>query len=213
VNLTCTQLLPPPLRTEREIPRPFITPLTTEETADPPTDSIHDILSPRVQQLPSLHAVERVSPTFSEFSQTLDSISQWVTVFGFALETRHSVERSMKLIGDCTFYQAGSGSNWVHVRFTNPIHAREALSKNGTIIDNIMIGVVPCQNHDLMRNNGIERASEFSETKIPKHENTRILVKKHEGANSWETSIEHDPLGGWSFNYFYRKFIDVVIGL
>lgn len=36
------------------------------------------------------------------------------------------------------------GSNWLHIRFSSPIEARRALSKNGKVLgQSIMVGVIP----------------------------------------------------------------------
>nr|CAD2197518.1 unnamed protein product [Meloidogyne enterolobii] len=45
---------------------------------------------------------------------------------------------------------ATKDGNWVHIRYSSPVHARQALAKNATLFHGQMIGVVPCRERDAL---------------------------------------------------------------
>ncbi|CAH8631349.1 unnamed protein product [Dicrocoelium dendriticum] len=53
--------------------------------------------------------------------------------------------------------------NWMHIKYQNKLQARNAVGRNGRIFgDNIMVGVMPCTNQDVMCNRVVgAQAGEF----------------------------------------------------
>jgi len=72
--------------------------------------------------------------------ETLDDTC--VTVFGFPENYLSKVLKSFASYGEVINYQKGEG-NWVHIRFANKLQAEKALTKNGMVLEGVMIGVVP----------------------------------------------------------------------
>nr|CAD2125898.1 unnamed protein product [Meloidogyne enterolobii] len=75
----------------------------------------------------------------------IDGEFHWVTVFGFTPDYRDGVLELFSRHGDIVAHRATKDGNWVHIRYSSPVHARQALSKNVIIFRGQMIGVVPCR--------------------------------------------------------------------
>lgn len=69
----------------------------------------------------------------------------WVTVFGFQPEQRDEILELFARHGDIMAQKYSANGNWVHIRYSSPVHVRQALAKNATIFQGQMIGVIPCK--------------------------------------------------------------------
>nr|CAD2140371.1 unnamed protein product [Meloidogyne enterolobii] len=80
----------------------------------------------------------------------IDGEFHWVTVFGFTPNYRDEVLELFSRHGDIMAQRATKDGNWVHIRYSSPVHARQALAKNATLFHGQMIGVVPCRERDAL---------------------------------------------------------------
>uniref|UniRef100_A0A915MV70 Nucleoporin NUP35 n=1 Tax=Meloidogyne javanica TaxID=6303 RepID=A0A915MV70_MELJA len=80
----------------------------------------------------------------------IDGEFHWVTVFGFTPDYRDDVLELFSRHGDIMAQRATKDGNWVHIRYSSPVHARQALAKNATLFHGQMIGVVPCRERDAL---------------------------------------------------------------
>jgi len=79
------------------------------------------------------------SPTTSQESP----LSNWVTVFGFPSGASSFILTQFSVCGKIVRVKSTPGSNWLHLRFSNKIEARRALTKNGKVVGgSIMVGVM-----------------------------------------------------------------------
>eukprot|EP01133_Synstelium_polycarpum_P012309 gene12309-14438_t len=71
---------------------------------------------------------------------------RWLTIFGFPLAQSEQILNG--LLGDVTIvetkYPQGN-TNWMHIKLETEAIASDLLCKNGMIIANYMIGIVPCK--------------------------------------------------------------------
>uniref|UniRef100_A0A914ICP1 Nucleoporin NUP35 n=1 Tax=Globodera rostochiensis TaxID=31243 RepID=A0A914ICP1_GLORO len=59
--------------------------------------------------------------------------------------------------------------NWVHIRYSSPVHANQALVKNASIFQGQMIGVVPCKDREALEEESAR--SQNALPLIPQHSN------------------------------------------
>ena len=72
----------------------------------------------------------------------------WITVFGFPSSCTSYLLKYFQKFGEIVHYIAGQG-NWLHIQYAQPISAQQALTRNGTILDEkLMIGVLPSSQVD-----------------------------------------------------------------
>ncbi|KAL7071869.1 hypothetical protein ACQ4LE_008545 [Meloidogyne hapla] len=93
---------------------------------------------------------EQVEIESEEVGNGSDVDFHWVTVFGFKHDHRDDVLELFSRHGDIMAQRTTKDGNWVHIRYSSPIHARQALSKNATLFRGQMIGVVPCRERDAL---------------------------------------------------------------
>ncbi|XP_054723204.1 nucleoporin NUP35-like isoform X2 [Uloborus diversus] len=75
----------------------------------------------------------------------------WVTVFGFPSASSSYILQQFSQYGNITDHKISLSGNWMHIKYQSKLQAKKALSKNGKIFSgNIMIGVKPCIEMDLM---------------------------------------------------------------
>uniref|UniRef100_A0A1I7XK27 Nucleoporin NUP35 n=1 Tax=Heterorhabditis bacteriophora TaxID=37862 RepID=A0A1I7XK27_HETBA len=125
----------------------------------PPLRSLRDEIEPvrkvarRSVSVPLSNTVD-VSNIEGQSIRTSEEIGEgqtWVTVFGFPSEQVGKVLKYFSRHGEIVSHQIPSCGNWMHIRYSCPVHARQALSRNATIMDgSIRIGVVPCTEKDLV---------------------------------------------------------------
>lgn len=81
---------------------------------------------------------------------TGDSISDTITVYGIQLSQLDSILPRFVAIGDIINIDKSDHTqsantaiqpNWIHLQYSDPVHAQIALQLNGTIINGLMIGV------------------------------------------------------------------------
>uniref|UniRef100_A0A915NES3 Nucleoporin NUP35 n=1 Tax=Meloidogyne floridensis TaxID=298350 RepID=A0A915NES3_9BILA len=80
----------------------------------------------------------------------IDGEFHWVTVFGFTPDFLDGVLELFSRHGDIMAHRATKDGNWVHIRYSSPVHARQALSKNVLLFRGKMIGVVPCRERNAL---------------------------------------------------------------
>uniref|UniRef100_A0A914MKF8 Nucleoporin NUP35 n=1 Tax=Meloidogyne incognita TaxID=6306 RepID=A0A914MKF8_MELIC len=80
----------------------------------------------------------------------VDGEFHWVTVFGFTPDFLDGVLELFSRHGDIMAHRATKDGNWVHIRYSSPVHARQALSKNVLLFRGKMIGVVPCRERNAL---------------------------------------------------------------
>jgi hypothetical protein len=77
-------------------------------------------------------------------SPTSDNVShKCVTIFGFPPDSASAILTHFSNIGTIAQYNLAGNSNWMILEYENELSAQMALSKNGTIFGDIMVGVVP----------------------------------------------------------------------
>ena len=91
-----------------------------------------------------------------------------VTVFGFPAESSAAVLSHFRNFGNVRSYQFVGNTNWMNIEYESDVQAQVALSKNGTIIGDTMIGVVPMRKkHELSGNVHESLTSIISPLKSP----------------------------------------------
>ncbi|MCP9265355.1 BMA-NPP-19, isoform g [Dirofilaria immitis] len=70
--------------------------------------------------------------------------AHWITVFGFSREDATNVLKLFARHGTVVAHRFPKEGNWMHLRYASPIHAQQALSRNGQIVDGrLRLGVLP----------------------------------------------------------------------
>uniref|UniRef100_A0A9J2PND5 Nucleoporin NUP35 n=1 Tax=Ascaris lumbricoides TaxID=6252 RepID=A0A9J2PND5_ASCLU len=73
-----------------------------------------------------------------------DGALHWVIVFGFSPEDASRVLQLFSRHGTVVAHRFAERGNWVYIRYSSIIHAQQALSRNGRIIDGCLrLGVIP----------------------------------------------------------------------
>ncbi|KAJ1361428.1 hypothetical protein KIN20_020674 [Parelaphostrongylus tenuis] len=120
------------------------------------------------------------STTETTQTQSQSPADTWVTVYGFPPEQAGSVLKHFSRHGEIVSHQIPKRGNWMHIRYSCPVHARQALSRNATLIDSAMrIGVVPCTEKDIV---GVDASRIVS----PLLNRSSILEQSHSGEVSDE---------------------------
>ncbi|VDM43560.1 unnamed protein product [Toxocara canis] len=79
-----------------------------------------------------------------------DGALYWVTVFGFAAEDASQVLQLFSRHGTIVAHRFPERGNWVYIRYSSVIHAQQALSRNGRILEGrLRLGVIPIDRHEL----------------------------------------------------------------
>jgi nuclear pore complex protein Nup53 len=90
----------------------------------------------------------------------------WVTVFGFTIASTSIVLAHFNSIGTILEKVCSSG-NWMHIRFSTKNECDKALLFNGKIIgNNLMIGVIPCQDESIIEKENVGEYQQQSISKI-----------------------------------------------
>lgn len=90
----------------------------------------------------------------------------WVTVFGFPCEAVSTILSHFSGCGTILEKVCSSG-NWIHLRFSSKGECDKALLYNGKIIgNNLMIGVIRCQDESVMEKENSIDVSRASVNKI-----------------------------------------------
>ncbi|VDN01230.1 unnamed protein product [Thelazia callipaeda] len=118
--------------------------------ADPPRRSIRDeLISPQLQSVDSQISVGNVSNVSSKETQQ-QIAAHWVMVFGFSREDASDVLKLFGRHGTIVSHRFPKEGNWVYIRYASPVHARQALSRNGQIINGrVRLGVLPVDSDEM----------------------------------------------------------------
>lgn len=114
---------------------------TTKDFMDSPwmKDSYNNAKSPCTETSPAASQSKYQQPPTTPAT----AASTWVTVFGFPAGASSFILSNFSTYGKIMEVKATHGSNWLHIRYSNKIEARCALSKNGKVLGgSIMVGVV-----------------------------------------------------------------------
>ncbi|KAL3080057.1 hypothetical protein niasHT_034615 [Heterodera trifolii] len=104
----------------------------------------------------------------------------WVTVFGFSPDHLQHILELFSRHGDIMAQKTPKRGNWVHIRYSTPIHAKQALGRNGSIFEGQMIGVVPCQDREALEDD--LSLSRGSTPLIPRHSVTPHDTSRQNGS-------------------------------
>lgn len=106
---------------------------------------------------------------FNSSVQTLPSsyTNFWVTIFGFPQSAVTAVLSHFSQCGAILEKVCSSG-NWMHVKFSSRMESDKALLYNGKIIcDNIMIGVIRCNDNSILdKENGNQAQNDVTISRI-----------------------------------------------
>jgi hypothetical protein len=120
---------------ETATPQSFMETVLSQSMTNTTTPSSLD--SPHQQQ----HQ-QQVTPTSSKGHGKC-----WVTIFGFPAGANSFIVNNFSTLGHILEVKCTPGSNWLHLRFSDPIAARRAMTKNGKVLGHsIMVGVIPSDN-------------------------------------------------------------------
>uniref|UniRef100_A0A1I7THV4 Nucleoporin NUP35 n=1 Tax=Caenorhabditis tropicalis TaxID=1561998 RepID=A0A1I7THV4_9PELO len=99
---------------------------------------------------------ERITSRLADTEETpmeeeANAADTWVTVFGFTPSQVSILLNLFSRHGEVVSHQAPPKGNFMHIRYSCITHAQQALSRNGTLLDQeTFIGVVPCTNRDVI---------------------------------------------------------------
>jgi hypothetical protein len=114
---------------------------TTKEFLDSPL--MKDSYCPKYVEspvAPSVGCGDRSSPAAAAVQ---GNTSTWITVFGFPNGASSFILTQFSTCGKIVEVKSTPGSNWLHIRYSNKIEARRALTKNGKVVGgSIMVGVM-----------------------------------------------------------------------
>ncbi|EFO18102.2 hypothetical protein LOAG_10395 [Loa loa] len=131
----------PPLRSMRE---ELLSPQPVSKDSSSGTVNLSSILDPQTQQEIAAH---------------------WITVYGFSREDATNVLKLFARHGTVVAHRFPREGNWMFLRYASPIHAQQALSRNGQIIDGrLRLGVVPVDNEELVNLEDDDYLNSFSQT-------------------------------------------------
>uniref|UniRef100_F1L357 Nucleoporin NUP35 n=1 Tax=Ascaris suum TaxID=6253 RepID=F1L357_ASCSU len=123
---------------------------SSSSRAGPPLRSIRDELKMASAVSPLVNASVETTSTFddpmeqSPVRDNADGALHWVIVFGFSPEDASRVLQLFSRHGTVVAHRFAERGNWVYIRYSSIIHAQQALSRNGRIIDGCLrLGVIP----------------------------------------------------------------------
>ncbi|CAL2032962.1 unnamed protein product [Caenorhabditis brenneri] len=98
------------------------------------------------------HATSRLADSGEALNEDdVNAADTWVTVFGFTPNQISILLNLFSRHGEVVSHQAPPKGNFMHIRYSCITHAQQALSRNGTLLDqDTLIGVVPCTNKDVI---------------------------------------------------------------
>lgn len=102
----------------------------------------------------------------------------WVTIFGFQRDQREALLELFSRHGDIMTEKTPKHGNWMHIRYSSPVHAKQALAKNGTIFQNMMIGVITWKDRE-----ALDDDSAFSATTVPLFPQTTASTSNRSNLN------------------------------
>uniref|UniRef100_A0A915BIC2 Nucleoporin NUP35 n=1 Tax=Parascaris univalens TaxID=6257 RepID=A0A915BIC2_PARUN len=128
---------------------------SSSSRAGPPLRSIRDELKMTSVVSPVVSANAETTSTFDDPMEQSpvrenDGALHWVIVFGFSPEDASRVLQLFSRHGTVVAHRFAERGNWVYIRYSSIIHAQQALSRNGRIIDGCLrLGVIPIDPDEL----------------------------------------------------------------
>ncbi|KAI3411984.1 hypothetical protein GPALN_002038 [Globodera pallida] len=116
------------------------------------------------------NAMESDAIEMQDEQQQLDDEEEncyWVTVFGFSTDQLQHILELFSRHGHIMAQKTSKHGNWVHIRYSSPVHANQALVKNASIFQGQMIGVVPCKDREALEDESAR--SQNALPLIPQH--------------------------------------------
>ncbi|CAJ0571743.1 unnamed protein product, partial [Mesorhabditis spiculigera] len=75
----------------------------------------------------------------------------WVTVFGFLPGDNNKIITYFGRHGDIVDHRIPAQGNWMHLCYSSPVHAAQAISRNGIVMEgHVKVGVVQCTDRDVL---------------------------------------------------------------
>lgn len=108
----------------------------------PPLRSIHSF-EPALKRPKPNPVSETVGKSPDSSNSESNEDDYWVTVFGFDKNQKNDVLELFGRHGNIVKHVAADEGNWVRLRYGSMTHAKQALQRNGQMIDNFIIGVIP----------------------------------------------------------------------
>ncbi|CAL1263992.1 unnamed protein product [Larinioides sclopetarius] len=159
--------------------------------------------------------------TQGEALQNSDQLDEsWITVFGFPRASSDYILQQFSQYGNIIEHKLSPTGNWMHLRYQSKLQAKKALSKNGKVLSgNIMIGVKPCIEMDIMescKENAVQETSLLSssqpvltdplEPTKPNLKNIRPLTQAYQSPNAQAQVVATKPTGlvSKAFDYLWK---------
>nr|CAD7204817.1 unnamed protein product [Timema douglasi] len=112
----------------------------------PATQDLFEVASASKVEAPSSDPASVLRPAARSPGSVL-----WVTVFGFLPAMSSTILSHFSQLGTLVEYRVPPKGNWIHLKYGSPMECNKALSSNGLIVlENTMIGVVPCQDQEIL---------------------------------------------------------------
>ncbi|KAM3725079.1 Nucleoporin NUP35 [Dirofilaria immitis] len=149
-------------------------------SVDPPLRSMREeLLSPEPLSKDSTSISANISGTLD--IQTQEEIAaHWITVFGFSREDATNVLKLFARHGTVVAHRFPKEGNWMHLRYASPIHAQQALSRNGQIVDGrLRLGVLPVNNEELVNLEDDTYLNSFSHTNNENIAHNRSILSEN----------------------------------
>ncbi|GFT43581.1 nucleoporin NUP35 [Nephila pilipes] len=144
----------------------------------------------------------------------------WITVFGFPSASANYILQQFSQYGNIVEHKLSPSGNWMHLRYQSKLQAKKALSKNGKVFSgNIMIGVKPCIEMDIMnscKENSVRDTSLISasdslsidplEPTKPNLKNIRPLTQAYQSPNTQAqvTAAKSSGIVSKAFDYIWK---------
>ncbi|KAF8777222.1 Nucleoporin NUP35 like protein [Argiope bruennichi] len=159
--------------------------------------------------------------TQGEALQNSDQLDEsWITVFGFPHASSDYILQQFSQYGNIIEHKLSPTGNWMHLRYQSKLQAKKALSKNGKVFSgNIMIGVKPCIEMDIMescKENTVQDTSLLSSSQSvltdpleptkPNLKNIRPLTQAYQSPNAQSQIVATKPssLVSKAFDYIWK---------
>jgi len=118
-----------------------------DDSALPPTKSINDIIGKPMFSESGIQR-ENIHMQPAPILAPTDLVERprddnWVTVFGFPPSSTTYVLHAFQEYGEVVKHETRPGANWMHLQYLTRLQSQKALSRNGKMVGNTMIGVLP----------------------------------------------------------------------
>lgn len=128
-----------------------------------------------------------IQPSFNQ-NQSMNGVKNhefWVTVFGFPATSTSIVLSHFSGCGTILDKVCSAG-NWIHLRFSSRGECEKAILYNGKIIgNNLMIGVVKCQDESVLEKENVNESQQASISRV------RSLTQSAMRSAKFDTQVVH----------------------